>query len=216
MLVEQMSTARVYTDPFNFYTHDKFFSDEIYQNIINNMPAQELYAPLYHLDSTDDYGSKRYEFVFTKENISKLTIEQKEIWCPLVEELSSKEFRDVAFERLKYDLIARHGSLNIQSKSKVLLYRDFSGYKITPHTDKHTKIATIQFYLPHDNSYENYGTCMYKKIGSRQYETVHKMKFLPRHGYGFAVTEEKSWHGVEEIKEPNVVRNSLMVIYFKN
>ena len=42
---------------------------------------------------------------------------------------------------------------------------------------------------------------------------VKRLDFLPNTGYAFAVTE-RSWHGVEPVRETGASRNSLMLIYY--
>lgn len=40
-----------------------------------------------------------------------------------------------------------------------------------------------------------------------------RISFTPNNGYAFPVSD-CSWHGVEKIDAPNIVRNSLMVVFY--
>lgn len=214
MLTEQVNEAYVLDAPFSYYWYDNFFTDELYRLLVNNLPDKNLFEEFYHADAVTDYGSTRHRFIFTDESIAKLDITKQCLWWNIFDELRSPSFKAVLFNKLKKDLLERFGTLDIKCEPTVLIYKDFSGYKISPHPDHHSKVATVQFYLPQDNSMEDMGTSLYNKTKDG-FTIHHKMKFAPRHGYGFAVSK-KSWHGVEKIETKDIERNSLMVIYYQH
>jgi hypothetical protein len=206
LLINQIKEANLNNSPFSHYEYGEFFTDEIYSKLIQNLPSEDLYESFYHMDAMiDKYTSARYRFILNSENLVKA----HPIWIEINTVLSSPEIQTVIFDKLKTDLLERFGTLDIECHPTVLLYKDKEGYKILPHTDKN-KVATIQFSLPPDNSLENTGTSFYN---SKNGDIHSKTKFLPRHGYGFAVSH-KSWHGVEQITQ-NIVRDSLFLIDYQ-
>lgn len=196
--------------PFSHFYGDDFFSDEAYGAMLDNLPGDELYEDLKHADAYDGANSTRRRLVLTEDSLKGIS----PIWKYLHQTLTSDGYRNAVFSKLKTDILNRFGTLKVKCSPTVTLYRDVSGYKIRPHQDHRTKVVTTQYYLPPDSSIEDLGTELYFKNGD-DFDIYHKMKFLPKHGYGFAVSD-KSWHGVSQITRPGIIRNSILVIYYLN
>jgi hypothetical protein len=100
------------------------------------------------------------------------------------------------------------------------LVRDNQFYKIGPHTDAPWKVVSLLFYLPTDNSIQQYGTCIYQPTipgftcpGGPHYPfegftEVDRAPFLPNSCFGFWKTDN-SFHGVPPIPIP-IERNVLL------
>ena len=205
---EKVTASTAYDIPFSYFYGSDFFTAEEYDNLINNIPDNALYEDLRHADAIYDGGSTRRRLMLDGRTLPKV----HRIWREVVEAFTSNDYRNAVFNKLQKDLLARFGTLDIKCKPTVILYRDVSGYKILPHPDHRTKVVTTQYYLPLDESTEDLGTELYIKSGE-EFKIHQKMKFLPRHGYGFAVSND-SWHGVSQINRPGIIRNSILVIYY--
>lgn len=209
-IVNQINEAYGSDQPFSHYYYDKFFDEDLYKLLIENLPNPCLYEPLMHRDAiVGEYDSTRYRFILNLDTLKDC----HSVWTEIYNNLASKEYRQSVFTKLQTDLLKRFGTLDIKCEATVVLYKDFAGYKISPHPDHRTKVVTTQYYLPIDTSLEETGTCLYEKNGNEF--TIHrKMKFLPRYGYGFAVSKN-SWHGVEPVGDIKQERNSLLVIFYE-
>jgi hypothetical protein len=205
MIIDQIANANGSDKPFSYFWGTSFWSEELYSDLVSSLPPIEQYESFYHRDAVNDYGSTRYRLILDKSGLGRIEQGKRGIWWDLVETLKSKSFQEVVYHKLGV-------SRSVPSRIEVLLYRDISGYKISPHTDKR-KIITTQFYLPKDDSIEEVGTELYLKSGKEEFTIYKKMKFLPRYGYGFAVSD-RSWHGVSTISKAGVVRDSLMAIFY--
>lgn len=93
---------------------------------------------------------------------------------------------------------------------EVALMRDLPGFFISPHPDKPEKLATLQLYLPADDSQKGLGTCFYSDEGRA---LALKLLFSPNTGYAFKVTKD-SWHGVQRIPPGSAPRHSLLIVWY--
>lgn len=105
-------------------------------------------------------------------------------------------------------------------KADTRLVMDGEGYCISPHTDKSTKLISLLFYLPKDNSQEHLGTSIFapkdpsfRCLGGKYYQ-FHKFTklwtapFRRNSLFGFWKTDQ-GFHGVERIDHP-VERNVIL------
>ena len=210
-LINEINTCFGSDKPFSHFRGEKFWTPEVYKEMLRLLPDESLYKDLLHKEAIYDQGSTRKSFTVDKEGLRLLDDERRAFWEPFAYMLRSQAVQDAIFGRLKKDIVAKWGTISPPCKPTVIFYRDIAGYRISPHTDKR-KVVTTQFYLPEDDSISDVGTELYTKIVNGV-EVYHKMEFRPFYGYGFAVSD-KSWHGVSEITTKGVVRNSLMLIYY--
>lgn len=190
--------------PFRHITFSDVFPADYYKDLLINLPELEAYKPLHHYEARKEDGtSTRYECRLYGPNIAKLS----PFWRVCAAMLVSSELQVALFQKL-FGLVP-HG---IKVYPRPVLMRDFFGYYITPHTDTGSKLITVQFYLPPDDSMKDDGTglCFDAPLGVERPE-VKRIPFLPNSGYAFKVTRE-SWHRVARFE--GVQRNSLMLIYY--
>ena len=135
-------------------------------------------------------------------------IELPGVWQDVTAALHSEQLQHVVFDALEVDFMERFGTTRPVAYPRARLLRDEPGYVIEPHTDVvPNKVATLQFYLPADESNVNFGTVMYDENKIQ----VEQMKFLPNTGYAFAVTH-KSWHAV--VPFSGNIRYTIIVSYY--
>lgn len=101
---------------------------------------------------------------------------------------------------------------------RAALIRDEPGYAISIHTDSIKKAATLQIYLASDDHAPHIG-CKFYGLGNGDVGKPPRpgtsVPYLPGSGYFFARTEN-SWHGVARTTESDGVRNSLMIVYYRD
>lgn len=110
---------------------------------------------------------------------------------------TSATLQNALAEKFRPALEAQFGADRPAMVTTPLLYRDYPGYRIGVHPDAATKIATLQFYLPADESQIHLGTTFHQRTaqGFRELKTN---PFKPNSAYGFVRTDS-SWHSVKEL-----------------
>ncbi len=231
-LLQRLRRTPAHDEPFSHFYLENVFPDDIYEQMMELMPAPAEYEPL----SVDNYHnakgqSTRDVMSLDEKHLGKLPAEKREFWEAIAGVLQSPELKKLVFQKLSTDLSARFGvsraeTTKITTFSKPSLFRDLDGYEIAPHPDGRAKIVTMQFYLPRDRSQLDLGTALYKwRLKSLKglyswhgrFQKVKQFVFQPNSGYAFAVSNslrKKSWHGRESLPEGSGERNTLLNIYF--
>ncbi len=121
---------------------------------------------------------------------------------------------DIAFMKMLLDKFGVTGT-----NTDLRFVRDRKGYCIPPHTDKVSKVISLLFYLPADDSLKEYGTGIFvpnekgfsckegKHHSFTEFTEVWRAPFMPNTCFGF-VRNDISFHGVKPIGD--VVRNTLL------
>jgi len=212
-----ISKAELHDDPFCHLWMEEIFPDELYSQMLDNLPDGRFYKELRHQDAIQADGrSSRLQFGLAPKEIEELPNGQKEFWSHARQALYSPHLEQAFRRALDAGLEHRFGKARktVGIEPRPLLVRDISGYKIGVHTDIAPKVITVQLYLPPDSSQEHLGTSYYRAGAEpRSYELAKRLPFRPKTGYAFAVTDH-SFHGVDAVTEPDVVRNSLMLTYY--
>ena len=136
-------------------------------------------------------------------NNLKLTNKTKKSWQELLNILTSQEFINVL--KTKLDVIH-------DVTPSVVLYRDFGGFRLEPHTDIIEKKITFGLYLPRDISQRSLGFNIISKNDNAQFVTVKTVEYTPNKALFFKVSEN-SWHNAENTNE-GFERNSLFVHFY--
>lgn len=211
-LKNNLSTGKVvYSNPYSHVRFHKVFDDDDYQTLLRNIPAKSHCKKLQHVDAMTEAGeSRRYSYVMQPEKLDSLKYYSDkpydtEFLIELHDTLVSREIKEIIFDLLGI-------SCKTECYPVPIFYIDSDKYKIRPHLDK-LKVATVQFYLPEDDSLKEAGTTFYEMNKNDDMWPIRKFSFLPNTGYCFEVND-KSWHGVEEIDIGDKQRTSLMLIYY--
>ena len=235
-IVACVERAKLEREPFEHFHMQDIFPPDVYSVMVSSFPARDAYHNLRHKDANlPDGTSTRKMFEFYDERIAKLPSGQAATWSVIRDALCDVQVRNAIFSKLRKPIEARIGHEseevrlngdnveNVEAYPRPALYRDESGYRITPHPDSPLKIVTVQFYLPADQSQRQLGTSLYRRktwaqrlfspLGS-PFERVRKFDFLPNSGYGFAVTNN-SFHGREQISAADGLRHSILLFYLR-
>lgn len=169
------------------------FPEELYEDVIDNLPKDEFYKDLPHQDAP--LGSRKVFIIDQNASV---------FWREL-----SATLRNESVEALFKEHLGFIGA----ATAVVRLFRDFSGYKIAPHPDSSKKLCTVQFYLPKNDRQAELGTSFYSRTSDGAFFEEYKLQFLPNTGYCFKVSDT-SWHGCDFkiLEEP---RNTLILTYYK-
>jgi hypothetical protein len=219
-------------DPFSHFYVENVFPDDVYAEMMHELPDPAAYKPL----SVEKYHnaagvSTRDVMSLDEQHLGDLPIRQRELWQGIAAAFAAPELKKVVFQKLATDLAARFGVPQeevhkIHAFPKPSLFRDLDGYEIAPHPDGRAKIVTMQLYLPRDRSQLELGTALYRRRFTSlkglvswhgRFEKVKQFAFQPNSGYAFAVSNswnKKSWHGRESLPDGCGVRNTLLNIYF--
>jgi len=138
------------------------------------------------------------------------------VWTHVRDALFSKEVKNAIFGKLKHDLSLLYPGQpeDIVAYSRCTLNRDVEGFTIRPHPDVESKIVTVTFYLPADESQTHLGTAFYEfGEGRRDLRVVKRFAFKPNSGYIFCVSPD-SWHGREKLRGDDGARNTLAFTYY--
>jgi FkbM family methyltransferase len=226
-VTNKISQSKIVTEPYPYVVIDDFFPTSYYQKIIENFPQEEQMIPLGETGRVS-IGAymQRFTTLFEQNHFELLNQEQQNFWFNLSSWLYSDEFVLASIRRFLpwcSNQIARtqdtQGSFKVRSDA--LIINDKSQYQIGPHTDAPHRLISFLFYLPNDKSLSHLGTSIYQHkdpnfecIGGPHYpfgnfEKVKTIEFVPNRLVMFVRTN-KSFHGVEEIKDTEINRRLLI------
>lgn len=195
-IANKVIVTTIKPEPFPHIYIDEFFTNEMYADILKNMPTDFV-----EIEKTR--GTRGYPKRFT-------ATPKTEFWKNVYKQLTDRRFKQA--------LCDKFGIENKGLSEDILLVRDEPGYQISPHTDSTSKVITVLIYLPEDNSNEGEGTSLFMpkqegficKMGKhyefKDFNKVKTMPYRPNCAFAFARTDN-SFHGVELCSH---VRNVLL------
>ncbi|ATE66033.1 class I SAM-dependent methyltransferase [Rhizorhabdus dicambivorans] len=196
----------------NIFAED-MFPEPVYRDLLAMLPADEAYDPIEHPDAVAADGSiTRYLLDLTYDSLDRLALETQPFWEAMIGVFTAPAITDAIVAKYGDTLRKRFGDAIPELIPVPILYRDLPGYRIGIHPDATSKVATLQFYLPEDDSQLHLGTVFHKRSGDG-FERLKKNRFQPNTAYSFVRTEE-SWHSVDEIGPDERVRNTLAVTFY--
>lgn len=217
-LVESIEQARASEVPFYHLEFDRVFPDDIYAEMLREMPGNADYRALPGRDNgnlLEDGTSTRVKIDLFPEYLRALPKEKREIWDVVGRALCSDEVKAAFMRRLAPGLERRFGSDHGEVGMFPIptLTRDIPKYRITPHTDTRWKGITVQFYLPPDDTTKHIGTIFHDKRPDGSMPKIVQMPFSPNSGYAFAVGDN-TWHSADRIGPEVKTRDSILLTYF--
>jgi len=227
-LVERVTEARVETWPFQHFYVENIFPDEIYQQIVANLPAKASYLPFNVKRWKNDQGeSTRDRLCLTEGELDRIDDVRRPFWTALTEALEADAFRRVVYAKLAADIAIRLGCseqavLERPAYSSIMLIRDYQDYRIKPHPDGQPRVVTMQFYLPGKDTPDDLGTSLYIKrplinrLVGQKFAEIKRFPFKPNSAYAIAVNdcpERQSYHGRELITAGQTTRDSIIIAW---
>ena len=242
-LIRNIESSELLDKPFVHKFVENVFPENVYNELINNIPNKSCYVPILDTGTVKKgYSPERYVFNLQDTKIlNKLEYDQKLFFNNLLEAIISNElFNSFTFgfsktidERLKNlskTEKQKFGTSNYKFYMRAELVKDFTKYSIGVHTDAIHKLISFLFYLPKDDSLKKIGTSIYEPIKketdhnvsgqhfsrnstTKKFKKVKTCPFIPNSVLIFPVTKY-SYHGVEEINIQQRERNLLLLNYF--
>jgi hypothetical protein len=211
-------TARIAAAPTDPQPSDNIFVEDVfppavYRELLARLPDDDAMDFLRHRDAlTPDRRSTRRILDLTEESLERLPAEHRPFWRAMIQVFTAPALVDAVVRKFQRALDERFDGAVPELVAVPLLYRDYPGYRISIHPDAETKLATLQFYLPADESQIHLGTTFHRRDGET-FEELKTNPFKPNSAYAFVRTEE-SWHSVRELGPHEAVRNTIALTFF--
>jgi hypothetical protein len=216
-LVAAVDRASLQHHPFDHIRMEDVLDRESYAALLAAMPDRRFYHNLEHKDAVRaDGSSTRLRMYLYPELLWRLPAAERRVWGPVARALCSQRLEDEFKRKFREALEQRFGKPveQIGLDPVPILLRDQPGYRIGIHADASFKAITVQFYLPTDESQRHLGTIFHEGESGDAAERTIRMPFLPRSGYAFPVTLQKSWHSAAKTGPVDGERLSMMVTYY--
>ena len=185
----------------------------IYRELLARLPDDAALDPIVHPDAiAADGRCTRYLLDLTPASLPRLEEGDRDFWEAMIAVFTSPDITEAIVAKFEPELRARFGNNMPELVAVPILYRDHPGYRIGIHHDTPRKIATLQFYLPEDDSQIHLGTTFHRRIGER-FERHKTNRFSPNSAYAFVRTDE-SWHSVDELGPDERVRNTIALTFY--
>jgi hypothetical protein len=227
--VEQHVIYRIANAPLRDYPYphlylESVFPDEFYRSIRRYWPDAASLVSLADSGRVSPGAyPDRFILPFVQEELEKLPQDKRDFWRDFGSWFLGERFMRVLLQKFGLDVrrrfakaIGRH-SFAVDS----LIVRDRVNYKLGPHTDTPSKLLSLLFYCPDDDSTKHLGTSIYEPMdhafrcpGGPHYPhdrfiRVATMDYRPNSLFAFFKTDN-SFHGVEPITDGGVLRDLLL------
>jgi hypothetical protein len=228
---QRIADTEFSSEPFPHFVVAGFFPEDIYSELVENLPDQNQYEAFGYERHHDAEGeSNRFRYQFSNASLQQLTESKRRLWYTVRSVLGSSQLKQAVFSKLSPGLKLRYGAnkkaSDLSGFALPELFRETEGYTIKPHPDTRKKVVTMQFALATDLRQKDLGTEFYKRSVDprcwlRQpygFEIAKRMPFTPNTVYAFSVLNTvrlKSWHGRTVIPGDFGVRNSLLNIWYE-
>jgi FkbM family methyltransferase len=226
-VLRQVEKATVTEQPFPYLVVDDVFPADYYAQMLEHFPTKESLRPIAETGRVmENMYKERLVVLFTDEEFARMNAPQQRFWRDFAQWMYADQFLSYFVHRFQpyleprlAKIIAADNSLYV--KGDALLVNDRTDYAIGPHTDSPRRLVTFLFYLPRDMSMRELGTSVYRPKDPSfvcwggphhdydKFDKVATVEFLPNRLLAFPKTE-RSFHGVEPIKRPNVDRPLLI------
>lgn len=213
-LLYSVANAPVRPFPYPHIYVPEVFPADFYAELMRNMPDPSAMVPIGQARPVKGYKER---FVLDPAKAGDVLPEgQAAFWSDLNALLTAGAFRDALIGKFRPSIASRFGD-TLSCSQETLLVEDITNYALGPHTDHPSKVVTVLFYLPRDESQAHLGTSIYMPknrqarcpggphYGYEGFDRVATMPFLPNAMFAFVKTDN-SFHGVEPVTDPDVRR----------
>lgn len=166
-IIYNIANTQIRTYPFPHIYVREIFPDGFFAELQRNLPDNEGYTVL--VDSGrvgKGYSRARLSLFPSDLDKADLRPAQRDFWQSVFETLGDSEFVSCVFDRFRTQIEQRFvGTDGVRRGLKVwhetFLMRDLDTYSLGPHTDNTSKLVSMLFYLPKDDSAQELGTALY-------------------------------------------------------
>lgn len=225
-IIYNIANTQLRTYPFPHIYVREVFPDGFFAELQQNLPANDGYTVL--VDSGrvgKGYSRARLSLFPADLDKANLRPAQRDFWRRVFETLGDGEFVACVFDRFRAQIEQRFiGADGTRRGLKVwhetFLMRDLDTYSLGPHTDNTTKLVSMLFYLPKDDSAQELGTALYlpkdRSFTSEggphlEFEDFDHVMTVPyaRNVVAAFPKTAACFHGVEPVTGPNKQRDIL-------
>jgi hypothetical protein len=210
----RIANAPIRSFPFPHIYAEDVFPPDFYATLRRNLPPNDGYVRL--IDTglvTKGYNQNRLTVFPKDDHIARLPESLRQFWRDTLNGFLDKEFGRVTLGKFLPTITQRFAKpgdnrpMPILSSSEVALVRDLASYALGPHSDAPSKLVSLLFYLPEDDSRPHLGTALYLPKDRRftcpggphhgfdKFDHVVTMPYRPNTLFGFPKTAT-SFHGV--------------------
>jgi hypothetical protein len=224
-VIYQIANSPMREYPYPHIYVDSVFPPDFYRELRRNWPTAEN---LVTLESTGRVPRgaypQRFIMPLRDDEVEKLPPDRRQFWKEFSEWLlGSHRFMEALIEKFEPFVKQRFGAElpEVGFLAEALVVRDHTNYKIGPHTDATTRLMSLLFYCPDDDSLRHLGTSIYTPIDPdfrcqggphyphKMFRKVVTMEYRPNTLFAFFKTDH-SFHGVDPIKDADVLRDLLL------
>lgn len=218
----QIANAPLREHPFPHLLVRDVFEAGLYRAMMENLLPPALMRPIKEERPVGkSYSDERYVYTLTQERAGALPAPYGAFWTGFTSWLLGAPFAVTLFNKFGSHIHQRFGERKPDFYNEALLVDDRARYVLGPHTDTPSKVITLLFYLPADDSRPHLGTSIYApRDGSFRcpggphypfdlFDRVTTMPYLPNTLFAF-FKSDNSFHGVEPVRDENYRRHLLL------
>lgn len=220
----QIANAPIREYPYAHIYVENIFPDDFYAAMRASWPDQ---SALITIADTGRVAKgaypERFVMPFKQAEIDKLDEAHRPFWNELASWLITQRFLTAMIDKFEPYAKARFGDELYECvfENDALIVRDLTNYSIGPHTDSPSRLLSMLFYCPQDETHKHLGTSLYvprdpafRCAGGPHYphalfHKVRTMEYKPNSLFAF-VKSDCSFHGVEPIGDCDVLRDILL------
>ena len=218
-LIYRVANASVLLFPYpHMLVHDIFPAD-FYSDLRRNLPPASAYKSLKAMGRVGSaYPDERVVLPLTPPEVAALDEPYRSFWDQTARWLLGGSFGHILLHKFAPLLGQRFKDLaTMEFDHEALVVQDRTNYRLGPHTDTPSKVLSLLFYLPADDSRPHLGTSMYlpsdpsftcdgnNHYGFEGFQRLLTMPYVPNTLFAFMKTPN-AFHGVEPVTEPNIER----------
>lgn len=218
----QIANAPLREHPFPHILVRDVFEPALYRRMMENLLPPELMRPIKEERPVNrKYPDERFVYTLARDRIDALPQPYRDFWDELTRWLLDTPFAVTLFNKFGTFIHQRFGAGQPAFHNEALLVDDRVRYALGPHTDAPSKVITLLFYLPADESRTHLGTSIYAPRDPsfncpggphhpyELFDRVVTMPYLPNTLFAF-FKNDRSFHGVEPIRDRDYRRHLLL------
>lgn len=225
-IIYNIANTQIRNYPFPHIYVREVFPDGFFAELQKNLPDNDGYTVL--VDSGrvgKGYSRARLSLFPADLDKANLRPAQRDFWRRVFETLGDGEFVACVFDRFRAQIEQRFANADSPRRGlkvwhETFLMRDLDTYSLGPHTDNTTKLVSMLFYLPKDDSAQELGTALYlpkdRSFTSEggphlEFEDFDHVMTVPyaRNVVAAFPKTAACFHGVEPVTGPNKQRDIL-------
>ncbi|WP_108813749.1 hypothetical protein [Loktanella sp. Alg231-35] len=211
-LVDAINATPVDVAPCQHAMLNDVFPEDIYQDMLGNVPDKQAFRPMSLELFHDSEGISTRDLIELPDiGVARIAEEQQALWWAVGTAIMSTDVKSAVFGCLAEDLAPVFGCNTAEVNDQPIfvstaLRVETESYYMPPHFDDLPRVATMLLYLPPDDSLDGLGTSLYEYLPKWQrpfrkaHRELRRAPFLPNTGMYFSGNKRKSrpgWHGFE-------------------